>query len=178
MPSSAYFKQVTDRVISDLDGFKFYATLEALGITGTDFSYQVFVDRMPVNSVLICRVSGLTFTPTNGELYLRATCTGYPESKRIEFEAIEMSSSLSRIYKARYSAPAGTKWSGWKQSLTNVDIDGRLFFSASGTTAIESFDNASNRYRLQVGTAGTVRLYHSSDGGKTWANFKEIAFTS
>ena len=178
VPSSAYFKQVTDRVISDLDGFKFYATLEALGITGTDFSYQVFVDRMPVNSVLICRVSGLTFTPTNGELYLRATCTGYPESKRIEFEAIEMSSSLSRIYKARYSAPAGTKWSGWKQSLTNVDIDGRLFFSASGTTAIESFDNASNRYRLQVGTAGTVRLYHSSDGGKTWANFKEIAFTS
>ena len=78
---------------------------------------------MPVNSVLICRVSGLTFTPTNGELYLRATCTGYPESKRIEFEAIEMSSSLSRIYKARYSAPAGTKWSGWKQSLTNDDIE-------------------------------------------------------
>lgn len=171
-------KEYYDRLYSDLDGFKFYATLEALGITGTDFSYQVFVDRMPVNSVLICRVSGLTFTPTNGELYLRATCTGYPESKRIEFEAIEMSSSLSRIYKARYSAPAGTKWSGWKQSLTNDDIDGRLFFSASGTTAIESFDNTSNRYRLQVGTAGTVRLYHSSDGGKTWANFKEIAFTS
>ena len=107
---------------SDLDGFQFYATLEALGITGTDFTYQVFVNRMPVNAVLICRVSGLTFTPTNGEFYLRATCTGYPESKRIEFEAIEMSSSLSGVYKARYSAPAGTKWSGWKSTLTNADI--------------------------------------------------------
>lgn len=72
----------------------------------------------------------------------------------------------------------GTTWEGWRFGLSNNDIDGRLFFSASGTTAIESFDNASNRYRLQVGTAGTVRLYHSSDGGKTWANFKEIAFTS
>ena len=69
-------------------------------------------------------------------------------------------------------------WGAWTRYLTNADIDGRLFFSASGTTAIESFDNTSNRYRLQVGTAGTVRLYHSSDGGKTWANFKEIAFTS
>ena len=122
VPSSAYFKQVTDGVISDLGGFQFYATLEALGITGTDFTYQVFVDRMPVNAVLICRVSGLTFMPTNGEFYLRATCTGYPESKRIEFEAIEMSSSLSGVYKARYSAPAGTKWSGWKSTLTNADI--------------------------------------------------------
>lgn len=110
------------KVNSDLDGFQFYATLEALGITGTNFTYQVFVDRMPVNAVLICRVSGLTFTPTNGEFYLRATCTGYPESKRIEFEAIEMSSSLSGVYKARYSAPAGTKWSGWKSTLTNADI--------------------------------------------------------
>lgn len=77
---------------------------------------------MPVNAVLICRVSGLTFMPTNGEFYLRATCTGYPESKRIEFEAIEMSSSLSGVYKARYSAPAGTKWSGWKSTLTNADF--------------------------------------------------------
>ena len=111
-----------DRLNSDLGGFQFYATLEALGITGTDFTYQVFVDRMPVNAVLICRVSGLTFMPTNGEFYLRATCTGYPESKRIEFEAIEMSSSLSGVYKARYSAPAGTKWSGWKSTLTNADI--------------------------------------------------------
>ena len=110
------------KVNSDLGGFQFYATLEALGITGTDFTYQVFVDRMPVNAVLICRVSGLTFMPTNGEFYLRATCTGYPESKRIEFEAIEMSSSLSGVYKARYSAPAGTKWSGWKSTLTNADI--------------------------------------------------------
>ena len=122
VPSSPYFKQVADKLTSDLGGFQFYATLEALGITGTDFTYQVFVDRMPVNAVLICRVSGLTFMPTNGEFYLRATCTGYPESKRIEFEAIEMSSSLSGVYKARYSAPAGTKWSGWKSTLTNADI--------------------------------------------------------
>ena len=107
---------------TNLDGFQFYATLEALDITGTDFSYQVFVDHMPVNSVLICRVSGLTFTPTNGEFYLRATCTGYPESKRIEFEAIEMSSNLSGVYKARYSAPAGTKWAEWKRAIMNTDL--------------------------------------------------------
>lgn len=116
-----YVREI-NRENSDLDGFQFYATLEALGITGTNFTYQVFVDRMPVNAVLICRVSGLTFTPTNGEFYLRATCTGYPESKRIEFEAIEMSSSLSGVYKARYSAPASTKWSGWKSTLTNADL--------------------------------------------------------
>ena len=78
---------------------------------------------MPINSVLICRVSGLTFTPTNGEFYLRATCTGYPESKRIEFEAVEMSSNLSGTYKARYSAPAGTQWTGWKTALTNADFE-------------------------------------------------------
>ena len=117
-----YVREI-NRENSDLDGFQFYATLEALGITGTNFTYQVFVDRMPVNAVLICRVSGLTFTPTNGEFYLRATCTGYPESKRIEFEAIEMSSSLSGVYKARYSAPAGTKWSGWKSTLTNAELN-------------------------------------------------------
>lgn len=111
-----------NRENSDLGEFQFFGTLESLGITGTDFTHQVFVDRMPVNAVLICRVSGLTFTPTNGEFYLRATCTGYPESKRIEFEAIEMSSSLSGIYKARYSAPAGTKWIDWKTALTNADL--------------------------------------------------------
>lgn len=109
-------------IYSDLDGFHFFGTLESLGITETDFTYQAFVDRMPVNAVLICRVSGLTFTPTNGEFYLRATCTGFQESKRIEFEAIEMSSSLSGIYKARYSAPAGTKWTGWKTALTNANL--------------------------------------------------------
>ena len=163
---------------SDLGDFKFYKSLDEIGITGTDFTHQAFVDLMPVNSLLLSFVTGLSFLPNISSYILFVRCTGSSSSKRITFEATEAFGSARGVYKARYAAPAGTQWSGWDRDLTNADIDGRLFFSASGTTAIESFDNASNRYRLQVGTAGTVRLYHSSDGGKTWANFKEIAFTS
>lgn len=171
-------KEYYDRLNSDLGDFKFYKSLDEIGITGTDFTHQAFVDLMPVNSLLLSFVTGLSFLPNISSYILFVRCTGSSSSKRITFEATEAFGSARGVYKARYAAPAGTQWSGWDRDLTNADIDGRLFFSASGTTAIESFDNASNRYRLQVGTAGTVRLYHSSDGGKTWANFKEIAFTS
>jgi hypothetical protein len=107
---------------NNLGDFKFYGTLESLGISGTNLTYQDFVDHMPVNSVLSCRVNGVSFMPTTGEYYLKATCTGYNASKRINFEAIAMYGTADQIYNARYSAPAGTQWSEWETVLTNADI--------------------------------------------------------
>ena len=96
----------TDVRNNNLGDFKFYGTLESLGISGTNLTYQDFVDHMPVNSVLSCRVNGVSFMPTTGEYYLKATCTGYNASKRINFEAIAMYGTADQ----------------WETVLTNADI--------------------------------------------------------
>lgn len=182
VPSSPYFKKVTGQLISDLGGYKLYLTLSSLGLSD-GCSILDIINALPAKSVFLYheQYNGATINDMppnyrNGGIIKILNIGGRYE---IDFRRQNANSLLSPpehyVGSVAGSNPATIEWS---KNLTNADIDGRLFFSASGTTAIESFDNASNRYRLQVGTAGTVRLYHSSDGGKTWANFKEIAFTS
>ena len=108
---------------SDLGDFKFYKSLEEIGITGTDFTHQAFVDLMPVNSLLLSFVTGLSFLPNTSSYILFVRCTGSSSSKRITFEATEAFGSARGVYKARYAAPAGTQWSGWERDLTNADIN-------------------------------------------------------
>lgn len=159
-----------------------YLTLSSLGLSD-GCSILDIINALPAKSVFLYheQYNGATINDMppnyrNGGIIKILNIGGRYE---IDFRRQNANSLLSPpehyVGSVAGSNPATIEWS---KNLTNADIDGRLFFSASGTTAIESFDNASNRYRLQVGTAGTVRLYHSSDGGKTWPNFKEIAFTS
>ena len=77
---------------------------------------------MPVNSLLLSFVTGLSFLPNTSSYILFVRCTGSSSSKRITFEATEAFGSARGVYKARYAAPAGTQWSGWERDLTNADI--------------------------------------------------------
>lgn len=108
---------------SDLGDFKFYKSLEEIGVTGTDFTHQAFVDLMPVNSLLLSFVTGLSFLPNTSSYILFVRCTGSSSSKRINFEATEAFGSARGVYKARYAAPAGTQWSGWERDLTNAELN-------------------------------------------------------
>ncbi|MBT9778833.1 hypothetical protein GPL15_20345 [Clostridium sp. MCC353] len=64
----------------------------------------------------------------------------------------------------------------WKRILTNDDLNGHLYITPGGNVAIEAAANGSNtRYRLQLGTAGDVAIFRSTDGGKTWPDSKKIA---
>lgn len=123
-----------NKVNSDLDDFKFYKSLEEIGITGTDFTHQAFVDLMPVNSLLLSFVTGLSFLPNTSSYILFVSCTGSSSSKRINFEATEAFGSARGVYKARYAAPAGTQWSGWERDLTNADYEAQNISNSYGLT--------------------------------------------
>ena len=127
-------KEYYDRLNSDLDDFKFYKSLEEIGITGTDFTHQAFVDLMPVNSLLLSFVTGLSFLPNTSSYILFVSCTGSSSSKRINFEATEAFGSARGVYKARYAAPAGTQWSGWERDLTNADYEAQNISNSYGLT--------------------------------------------
>lgn len=77
---------------------------------------------MPVNSLLLSFVTGLSFLPNTSSYILFVKCTGSSNSKRITFEATEAFGNARGVYKARYAAPAGTQWSDWERDLTNADF--------------------------------------------------------
>ena len=90
-------------------------------------TYQDFVNNMPENSILMCYIQGNNFSPNSTDgCALFVKCTGSAGSKKIIFETTSMSGASSEIYRARYSAAAGTKWTGWIQIPTNTQLDTKL----------------------------------------------------
>ena len=89
---------------------------------------------MPVNSLLLSFVTGLSFLPNTSSYILFVSCTGTSSSKRINFEATEAFGSARGVYKARYAAPAGTQWSGWERDLTNADYEAQNISNSYGLT--------------------------------------------
>ncbi len=108
----------------NLGGFHFYHSLTELGINSpSTMTYQDFVNHMLVNSILVCYLQDISFTPNSSSgCTLFVKCTGSASSKKIVFESTSMSGASSEIYRARYSAPAGTQWTGWKLIATTEDL--------------------------------------------------------
>ena len=107
---------------SNLRGFRFYGSLSELGIDSSTMTYQDFVDKMNINSMLVCAVPSVnSFIPINNST-LTVICTGPDNgSRRYIFEAVAMYGATDTIYRARYSSPAGTKWTGWRRvEMTSI----------------------------------------------------------
>lgn len=80
-------------------------------------TYQDFVGKMDINTLLMCPVyANTTFMPTGTDYFLTVKCNGPDNSsRRYTFEAVVMSGDSDAVYRARYSSPAATKWTGWKR---------------------------------------------------------------
>ena len=123
-----YYTKIGSKAVSEINSnlhhFKFYGSLTELGIDPSGMTYQDFVDKMSINSMLVCAVvPGLgNFIPTDNICTLTVICTGPDNgSRRYTFEAVAMYGATDTIYRARYSSPAGTKWTGWRRvEMTSV----------------------------------------------------------
>ena len=112
----------------NLGGFHFYHSLTELGINSpSTMTYQDFVNNMPENSILVCYLQDISFAPNSSDgCALFVKCTGSSSSKKIIFETTSMSGASSDFYMARYSAAAGTQWTGWIQIPTSTQLDTKL----------------------------------------------------
>ncbi len=112
----------------NLGGFHFYHSLTELGINSpSTMTYQDFVNHMPENSILMCYIQGNNFSPNSTDgCALFVNCTGSTGSKKIIFETTSMSGASSDFYMARYSAAAGTQWTGWIRLATSTQLDTKL----------------------------------------------------
>ena len=158
-----------------------YHSLAELGINNpATMTYQDFVANMPENSILVCYLDVGTFAPNSANgCVLVVKCTGSEGSKKIVFESTSMSGGSSEIYRARYSAPAGTQWTGWIQVATSTQLDTKLAKSSvvnnltttaagnvldarQGKTLNDKFSNmfkivtGSNQYTVNAGLSTVI----------------------
>lgn len=118
VPSSALVYGMNEDISvlnSNLNGLTFYKSLSEIGITGTDFTYQDFVNGMETNSILMLRINGVSFMPTTNYYTLIVYKLNISNTNRIIFEAIEDTGSIDGIWRARYASTASTQWTGWKK---------------------------------------------------------------
>ncbi len=75
----------------------------------------------------MCYIQGNNFSPNSTDgCALFVKCTGSAGSKKIIFETTSMSGASSDFYMARYSAAAGTQWTGWIRLATSTQLDTKL----------------------------------------------------